>query len=81
MDKELLSEGEVPIQSIISGDEDNGSLCHIKNEYKPIYSARRAYNYKADYQIELFSFGILGERELVLSAFSLVWGQLFMKYS
>ena len=45
MDKEMLSEGEVPIQSIISGDEDNGSLCHIKNEYKPIYSARRAYNY------------------------------------
>ena len=45
MDKELLSEGEVPIQNIISGDEDNVSLCHIKNEYKPIYSARRAYNY------------------------------------
>ena len=45
MDKEMLSESEVPIQSIISGDEDNGSLCHIKNEYKPIYSARRAYNY------------------------------------
>ena len=45
MDKEMLSQGEVPIQSIISGDEDNGSLCHVKNEYKLIYSARRAYNH------------------------------------
>ena len=42
MDKEMLSEGEVPIQNIISGDEDNGSLCHVKNECKLIYNARHA---------------------------------------
>ena len=32
-------------EMLISGDEDNGSLCHVKNEYKLIYSARRAYNH------------------------------------
>ena len=41
MDKEMLSEGEVPIQNIISGDEDNGSLSHVKNEYK-MYTVRDA---------------------------------------
>ena len=41
MDKEMLSEGEVPIQNIISGDEDNGSLYHDKNEYKLIQCETR----------------------------------------
>ena len=45
MDKEMLMEGEVPLQSIISGDGDNDSLRHGKDEYKLIYSARRAYNH------------------------------------
>ena len=45
MDKEMLSQGEVPIQSIISGDKENGSHRHGKDEYKLIYSARRAYNH------------------------------------
>ena len=41
MDKEMLSEGEVPIQNIISSDEDNGSLYHDKNEYKLIQCETR----------------------------------------
>ena len=38
MDKEILSQGK---ESIISGDEDNGSLCHVQNEYKLIQRETR----------------------------------------